>query len=118
MCSRTGCAAAAVATLTFVYDEKAAVLGPLSQVSEPGAYDLCSRHAERTSAPMGWEVVRLPLDARRADPAPPGDDLMALAEAVRTIGFRADELPAQQPEPPLPEPPRRGGHLRLVPSNE
>jgi hypothetical protein len=25
---------------------------------EPGSYDLCERHAERLSAPQGWQVVR------------------------------------------------------------
>ena len=35
-----------------------AVLGPLSHTPEPHGYDLCRRHAERTSAPVGWQVVR------------------------------------------------------------
>ena len=57
-CSRTACAAEAVATLTFDYADSMAVLGPLALTREPNAYDLCSRHAERTSAPVGWQVVR------------------------------------------------------------
>jgi hypothetical protein len=35
-----------------------AVLGPLSLSREPHTYDLCSIHAERMSAPQGWQVVR------------------------------------------------------------
>jgi len=35
-----------------------AVLGPLAIRHEPGSYDLCPRHAERLSAPQGWQVVR------------------------------------------------------------
>jgi len=35
-----------------------AVLGPLSQKAEPHSYDLCAAHAERLSAPQGWQVVR------------------------------------------------------------
>ena len=44
--------------MTFVYADSMAVLGPLSAIHEPHTYDLCDRHAERTSAPQGWQVVR------------------------------------------------------------
>lgn len=57
-CSRTGCQNQAVATLTYVYADSMAVLGPLSQKAEPHAYDLCDRHADRLSAPQGWQIVR------------------------------------------------------------
>ncbi len=57
-CSRTGCQNDAVATLTYVYADSMAVLGPLSQKAEPHSYDLCDRHAERLSAPLGWQIVR------------------------------------------------------------
>ncbi|MFC6354824.1 DUF3499 family protein [Luethyella okanaganae] len=57
-CSRIVCADEAVATLTYVYADSMAVLGPLSISSEPHSYDLCSRHADRLSAPQGWQVVR------------------------------------------------------------
>jgi Protein of unknown function (DUF3499) len=57
-CSRTACSAEAVATLTFDYADAMAVLGPLALDREPHGYDLCARHAERTSAPVGWQVVR------------------------------------------------------------
>ncbi|BDZ65808.1 DUF3499 family protein [Agromyces mangrovi Wang et al. 2018] len=57
-CSRIACTASAVATLTYVYADQMAVLGPLAVAAEPHSYDLCARHAERTSAPQGWQVVR------------------------------------------------------------
>ena len=73
-CSRTACVRAAVATLTYVYADSTAVLGPLAQHAEPHSYDLCVEHAERLTAPRGWEVVRLTPEF---SPAPPSrDDLL------------------------------------------
>ncbi|MEE1759669.1 MULTISPECIES: DUF3499 domain-containing protein [unclassified Streptomyces] len=80
-CSRTACGRPAVATLTYVYADSTAVLGPLATYAEPHCYDLCAEHSERLTAPRGWEVVRL-LDAS-APARPSGDDLEALANAVR-----------------------------------
>jgi hypothetical protein len=57
-CSKVACSNAAVSTLTYVYADSMVVLGPLSPVAEPHSYDLCARHAERLSAPRGWQVVR------------------------------------------------------------
>jgi len=71
-----------VATLTYVYAEQLAVLGPLATYAEPHAYDLCEAHGERLSAPRGWEVLRLPTEAGRRR-GPSSDDLLALADAVR-----------------------------------
>lgn len=109
--------APAVATLTYVYSDSTAVLGPLALDAEPGSYDLCAVHAGRTSVPKGWEVIRLPLDGVSPARVVPQDDLMALANAVRAIGLRHDD-PAPHPlgttEPP--ESHSRGGHLRLVPT--
>lgn len=110
-----------MATLTYVYADSTAVLGPLALTPEPGTYDLCARHAERTSAPRGWEIIRLPLNGGAPAPEPQSDDLMALADAVRAIGLRHDEVPPPQPTvavPAAPEAPGfgRGGHLRLVPT--
>ena len=51
-------------TLTYVYRDSTAVLGPLAAFVEPHCYDLCARHADRMTAPRGWDVVRLP--GRRA----------------------------------------------------
>ncbi len=58
-CSRTACAREAVATLTYVYSDSTAVLGPLAVAAEPHSYDLCQAHASRLTAPRGWEVVRV-----------------------------------------------------------
>jgi hypothetical protein len=57
-CSRVGCTPGATTTLTYVYADSMAVVGPLSHDSEPHSYDLCDRHAARLSAPQGWQIVR------------------------------------------------------------
>ncbi|MFC5272763.1 DUF3499 domain-containing protein [Brachybacterium sacelli] len=76
-CSRTACSRPAVSSLTFVYEDSTAVLGPLSRSSEPHAYDLCGEHATRMTAPRGWELLRVPGGGEVSD------DLVALADAVR-----------------------------------
>lgn len=73
-------------TLTYVYADQTAVLGPLSTAAEPHAYDLCEQHSERLSAPRGWEVLRLAAASTR--PGPSDDDLLALADAVREAAVR------------------------------
>jgi Protein of unknown function (DUF3499) len=90
-CSRAVCSRPAVATLTYVYLESTAVLGPLVTRAEPHGYDLCQDHAESLSAPRGWEVIRLAVES---DPAPSTDDLLALADAVREVGFSYDQTTA------------------------
>jgi hypothetical protein len=57
-CSRVSCQGEAISTLTYVYADSMAVLGPLSMQHEPHSYDLCARHSERLSAPQGWQVMR------------------------------------------------------------
>lgn len=57
-CSKVACGRDAVATLTYDYADAMAVLGPLAIRREPHSYDLCERHAERLSAPQGWQIVR------------------------------------------------------------
>lgn len=80
-CSRTACGCPAVATLTYVYAESTAVLGPLATYAEPHTYDMCASHAERLTVPRGWEVVRLVTEFE--DPPVAGDDLLAVVDAVR-----------------------------------
>ncbi|MGW6983775.1 DUF3499 domain-containing protein [Streptomyces sp. NPDC054932] len=80
-CSRTACGRPAVATLTYVYADSTAVLGPLATYAEPHCYDLCAEHSERLTAPRGWDVVRLSDGSGPSRPS--GDDLEALANAVR-----------------------------------
>ncbi|MGN6751675.1 MAG: DUF3499 domain-containing protein [Intrasporangium sp.] len=94
-CSKTACGRTAVATLTYVYADRAVVLGPLATYAEPHTYDLCAEHAERMTAPRGWDVVRLEGDY--SEPELDGDDLLALAEAVREAGR---PLVAQRPPAP------------------
>lgn len=93
-CSRAGCPGAAVATLTYVYVDSTAVLGPLAARSEPHGYDLCHPHAQNLSAPRGWEVIRLAVPS---EPQPSSDDLLALADAVREVGFAYDQPAADGP---------------------
>lgn len=80
-CSRTACPERAVATLTYVYAESTAVLGPLATFAEPHTYDLCGEHAQRLTAPRGWDVVRLSERFEDVPEAP--DDLLAVADALR-----------------------------------
>lgn len=78
-CSRQTCTRDAVTTLTYVYSDSTAVVGPLAGHAEPHAYDLCAVHADRLTVPRGWRVVRLELPETRAR----REDIGAVAEAVR-----------------------------------
>jgi Protein of unknown function (DUF3499) len=112
-CSRTACDRVATWTLTFVYADQTAVLGPMSLYAEPHAYDLCAQHGERLSAPRGWEVLRLAPDPGAGRPSQ--DDLLALADAVREAA-----RPAPEPVPYVQETGRetaRRGHLRVLSSD-
>lgn len=108
LCSRSACGRPAVATLTYVYADSTAVLGPLATLAEPHSYDLCSEHAERLTAPRGWEVVRLLPEFEPL--APSHDDLLALADAVREAGRTPEPVAAE----PVAAGERRRGHLRVV----
>lgn len=112
-CSRTACAKPAVATLTYVYADSTAVVGPLAAYAEPHTYDLCAAHADRLTAPRGWELVRLDVDAAQ----PTIDDLEALADAVREAG-RPARAGAVEPRrsAPIPSAQGRRGHLRALPT--
>jgi Protein of unknown function (DUF3499) len=106
-CSRAACARPAVATLTYVYADSTAVLGPLATYAEPHCYDLCVEHSARLTAPRGWEVVRLAPEPTPAGPS--SDDLEALANAVREAARPRDDGP-----PPVEV--GRRGHLRVLQS--
>ena len=114
-----------MATLTFVYSDSTAVIGPLATAREPHSWDLCVAHAGRITAPRGWELVR------HAGPLPGNpdeDDLVALADAVRERRdgvVAAGAMPAaftDAPGLPAPVSPqsgqigRRRGHLRVLPT--
>jgi hypothetical protein len=107
-CSRPACQQTALYTLTYVYRDSTAVLGPLAAFVEPHCYDLCARHADRMTAPRGWDVVRLPAVA--ADEQDESDDLEALANAVREATVR------QTPDEPTGQGIEIGrrGHLRVL----
>lgn len=119
-----------MATLTFVYSDSTAVVGPLATVSEPHSWDLCVGHAGRITAPRGWELVR---HAGPLPTHPDEDDLVALADAVREgqpgavsrggvvagfsdpstgLGTSAVMVP---PARPAETNGRRRGHLRVLP---
>ncbi|GAB4099067.1 DUF3499 domain-containing protein [Sinomonas halotolerans] len=107
-----------MATLTYVYADSTAVLGPLATFAEPHSYDLCAMHAERLTVPRGWEVLRLAVPAQ---PPASADDLLAIAEALRDPEPKpeqAEQAPERTARPPLEAPPgtellsRR--HLRLL----
>lgn len=85
-----------MSTLTYVYADSTAVLGPLATFAEPHSYDLCEEHASRLTAPRGWEVVR--LDPDPAALAPSQDDLQALADAVRSAARPRQSVPAAPEE--------------------
>jgi Protein of unknown function (DUF3499) len=113
-CSRPACKQPPVYTLTYVYRDSTAVLGPLAAYVEPHCYDLCEKHAARLTVPRGWDVVRLPVDPAQER----ADDLEALANVVREVGRPADrQRPGQRT---AAEPVGQGvevgrrGHLRVL----
>ena len=103
-----------MATLTYVYADSTAVVGPLATHAEPHTYDLCEAHGAKLTAPRGWEVVR-----HDPDPAQTRvrsvDDLEALADAVREAA-----RPSARPEISVPDSRQdasgRRGHLRALPT--
>ena len=142
-CCRPGCPHYAVATLTFVYSDSTAVVGPLATAREPHSWDLCVGHAGRITAPRGWELVR---HAGPLPTHPDEDDLVAAGRrgargrpaTMRSVRLRRDgratqrlrRLPhphlhhagahATAPSSGLLAPPehrsgRRRGHLRVLP---
>lgn len=82
-----------MATLTYAYADSTAILGPLAHRTEPGTYDICEQHCSTLSAPRGWEIIRLPMPDQA--PVADGDDLLALANAVREVGFGYGERAAR-----------------------
>lgn len=113
-CSRVSCRSVASMTLTYIYADSTAVLGPLATFSEPHSYDLCEKHSARLTVPNGWEVIRQSIDANATGPSE--DDLMAIADAVREV---AQAPRGQESAPEISASHAnvgRRGHLRAVPS--
>lgn len=80
-CCRPGCGRPAIATLVYAYSEKTAIVGPLAPSSDPHAWDLCQRHSEHITAPVGWEMVRID-NIELSDE----EEITALAQAVSEAG--------------------------------
>jgi hypothetical protein len=112
-CSRVSCRATATMTLTYIYAESKAVLGPIAAFSEPHAYDLCARHAAKLTVPNGWSVDREALVTE--SPGPNEDDLMAIADAIREVVRTSDSADDEVVTKDSSNLGRRG-HLRAVPS--
>lgn len=110
-CSKPSCVRPAVATLTYVYADSTAVVGPLAAYAEPHCYDLCQPHSDRLTAPVGWEVIRLDPDPEALRPT--RDDIEALADAVREAG-RTTVVRAPVATADL----GRRGHLRVLRGGE
>ncbi len=115
-CSRVGCRAMAAMTLTYIYAESTAVVGPLATFSEPHAYDLCEVHGKKLTVPHGWNVIKEEANEDR-NIGPSEDDLMAIADAVREAAAAPIETVQSLN---LPQSSQgnigRRGHLRAVPS--
>lgn len=113
-CSRTGCHRKAAMTLTYVYSESIAVLGPLATYSEPHAYDLCEIHGAKLTAPNGWQVIRREINTGETGPSE--EDLMAIAEAVREVATR-EVIDNSSTSTSNASAIGRRGHLRSVPNS-
>ena len=115
-CSRATCRAMATMTLTYIYADSTAVLGPLATFAEPHAYALCEFHARKLTVPNGWSVIKEEIS--QSGSGPTEDDLMAIADAVReaaaTIPQSREEVSEQ--EQSASHIGVRRGHLRAVPN--
>lgn len=114
VCSRVSCRASASMTLTYIYAESTAVLGPLATFSEPHSYDLCDKHSARLTVPNGWNVIRQAFDENETGPS--DDDLMAIADAVREVAQIQVEEETHTISAQSQSSVGRRGHLRAVPS--
>jgi hypothetical protein len=114
-CSRTACTLPAVATLTYVYADSTAVVGPLATYAEPHCYDLCEVHAQRLTAPRGWAVVRHEPEHPDVVRARSSDDLEALADAVREAA-RPGHGSGERVDGDREAGTGRRGHLRALPT--
>jgi len=114
VCSRVSCRASAMMTLTYIYADSTAVLGPLATFSEPHSYDLCEKHSARLTVPNGWNVIRQAIDESHSGPSE--DDLMAIADAVREVAQTSANPSEPHVAPQSHSSVGRRGHLRAVPS--
>jgi hypothetical protein len=101
-------------TLTYIYAESLAVVGPLATFSEPHAYDLCATHGERLKVPHGWSVIKQAQSEQELGPSE--DDLMAIADAVREVAANSLSTTSDTQFESAQSQIGRRGHLRAVPS--
>lgn len=103
-------------TLTYIYADSTAVLGPLATFSEPHSYDLCDAHGKRLTVPNGWTVIK--EESGEENHGPSDDDLMAIADAVREAAASQENAEKYSGQEVTPEQNQLGrrGHLRAVPS--
>ena len=115
-CSRATCRAMATMTLTYIYADSTAVLGPLATFAEPHAYDLCEFHARKLTVPNGWSVIKEEIS--QSGSGPTEDDLMAIADAVREAAATVPQSTGDvsEHEQSSPHIGVRRGHLRAVPN--
>lgn len=115
-CSRVSCRSLASMTLTYIYADSTAVLGPLATFSEPHSYDLCETHGKRLTVPNGWNVIKEESSLDAAGPSE--DDLMAIADAVREVATMQIQANDGVPNNSVNQDNQLGrrGHLRAVPS--
>lgn len=109
-CSRSSCNRKATLTLTYIYADSVAVVGPLATYSEPHAYDLCEIHGAKLTVPNGWEVIR--REPTGVETGPSDEDLMAIADAVREVSNNFDSNSSNNT---IQSEIGRRGHLRSVP---
>jgi len=109
-CTRPSCGSHATHTLTYIYSDSTAVLGPLATYAEPHTYDLCSEHSERLTVPQGWTVIKHNPESHALEPSP--EDVLAIADAIR------QSLNLEIPKKSSPPDVGRRGHLRSIPSQE
>ena len=115
-CSRVGCRVMATMTLTYIYAESTAVVGPLATFSEPHAYDLCEVHGKKLTVPHGWSVIKEEASEDR-NVGPSQDDLMAIADAVREAAAAPiDSAQVSHSTQSVQSNIGRRGHLRAVPT--
>jgi hypothetical protein len=112
-CSRASCRSVASKTLTYIYADSTAVLGPLATFAEPHSYDLCVQHSLTLTVPNGWNVIKHEPEGESAGPSE--DDLMAIADAVRETAQSSAQ--SNSPQVELQQDIGRRGHLRALPSN-
>jgi Protein of unknown function (DUF3499) len=115
-CSRVSCRSLASMTLTYIYADSTAVLGPLATFSEPHSYDLCDAHGKRLTVPNGWTVIK--EESSQENLGPSEDDLMAIADAVREVANQRGTEEGVSDNSAVSDQNSIGrrGHLRAVPS--